>query len=473
MSPRLRSGRVRQILGLGADGRGLTYRSYAVDSREVRPDALFFALPGARTHGLEHVEEAHRRGALGAVVPADRELPDLPLEWFPVEDTGAALTELAVAVRRETSARVVGITGTSGKTTVKEMTAAALEPAFRVHRTPGNRNSQVGLPLAVLAAPGDADVWVLELGTSAPGEIAALTSLAAPHDAVITTVGPAHLEQLGSVSGVLDEKLDLLRGASPEGAALVGERPAELGRAARALRPDALTVGLGAEADVRPDRWEVGGRRVTFERGGVAYRVEAGGEHHLRDALLAAAVAEALGVSPETAARGLANFRPSGHRGEVVEVGTLTVLADCYNANPESFEAVVDWCGDAFGERRRAAAVGSMLELGEASEEEHRRIATLLLDTGFAPIAATGAFAPAFRRVAPGDGRVIVADDASEAGRRLASELAGDEVVLVKGSRGARMEGALEALRARFDAPPADSERRGGAPCAAGRGGGR
>lgn len=473
MSPRLRSGRIREVLGLGGEGHGLTFRSYAVDSREVRPDALFFALPGARTHGIEHVEEAHRRGALGAVVPADRDLPELPIEWFPVEDTREALTRLAVAVRREAGARVVGITGSSGKTTVKEMTAAALEPARRVHRTPGNRNSQVGLPLAVLAAPADADVWILELGTSAPGEIAALTAVAAPDDAVITTVGPAHLEELGSVEGVLDEKLDLLRGASPEGAALVGERPSELGRAARAIRPDARVVGLDVEADVRPDRWEVGGRRVTFERGGVRFRVEAGGEHHLRDALLAVAVAEVLGVEGGAAARGLANFRPSEHRGELVEFGGLTVVADCYNANPESFDAVVAWCADAFVDRRRAAAVGSMLELGELSGEEHRRVARLLLDRGFGPIVATGEFVEAFRSVAPGDERVIEAEDAPEAGRRLARELAGDEVVLVKGSRGARMEGALDVLRSRFGDSSNGSGRRGGAACAAGKGGGR
>lgn len=473
MSPRLDSARIRRTLELGGAGEGRTYRTYAVDSREVGEDALFFALPGARTHGFEFVEEAFRAGAIGAVVPADRTRPDLPLEWFPVEDTAAALTRLATVVRREAGARVLGITGSSGKTTVKEMTAAALRPSLRVHRTEGNLNSQIGLPLTVLAAPEDAEVWVLELGTNAPGEVAALTEVAAPDDALITTVGPAHLERLASLEGVLEEKLDLLRGASTDGAALVGERPPLLARAAREVRPDALVVGLGPDADVRPDAWEVGARAVSFERGGVRFRVEAGGEHHLRDALLAVAAAEAMGAEPGAAAEGLAAFRPTGRRGEIEEVGGLTLLADCYNANPESFEAVVTWCAGAFGDRPRAAAVGTMLELGEASEGEHRRVARLLLDAGFAPIAATGEFVAAFGAEAPGEGRVISAEDAREAGERLAAELSGDEVVLVKGSRGTRMERAIGPLHDRFG-PDRPREGRGAdAACAAGGGGGR
>ncbi len=452
MSPRLASGRIREALGLGGGGEERVYRSYAVDSREVEPDGLFFALPGERTHGFEFLEEAGEAGAIGAVVPADRSPPDLPMEWFRVEDTRAALMRLAAGVRRDADARVLAITGTSGKTTVKEMTAAALAPSFRVHRTAGNLNSQVGLPLTVLAAPPGAGVWVLELGTNAPGEIAALTEVAAPDDALITTVGPAHLERLGSVEGVLEEKLDLLRGASEEGAALVGERPPFLADAARGIRPDTLVVGVGPEADVRPDAWEVGARRVTFERAGVGFVVEAGGEHHLRDALLAVAAAEALGADPEAAARALAEFRPTGRRSEDEELGGLVVLVDCYNANPESFEAVVGWCTGEFGDRPRAAAVGSMLELGDASAGEHRRVARLLLDAGFAPIAATGAFVDAFEAVAPGDDRVLAVEDAEAAGRRLAAALEGDEAVLVKGSRGARMERALGPLRARFAA---------------------
>ena len=470
MSPRLGSDRIRDALGLGGAGEGRTYRSFAVDSREVEEGGLFFALPGARHHGFDFLEEAHGAGAIGAVVPDDRRPPDLPLEWFRVEDTASALTRLAAAVRSGTEARVVGITGSSGKTTVKEMLAAALAACLDVHRTAGNRNSQIGLPLSILEAPEGAEVWVLELGTSAPGEIAALTRVAAPDDALITTVGPAHLEELGSLEGVLDEKLDLLRGASPGGAAVVGEEPPALARGARAVRGDVLVAGLGAGADVRPDAWQVGARSVSFERRGTRFRVAAGGEHHLRDAVMAVALAEALGVGDEDAARGLSTYRPLGHRGAVQEIGDLTVLADCYNANPESFRAVVSWCVEGFPDRPRAAAVGSMLELGGSSERAHREIAELFLEAGFAPVVATGAFVPAFEAVAAGDQRVLRAGGPREAGERLADELSGDEVVVVKGSRGARMEGTLELLRDRFGDVAGSGRSEVAARCAAGGG---
>lgn len=450
MSPVLASGEVRSALGLEGPGEGRRFTSTTVDSRRVEPGALFFALEGERHDGFDFLDEVAREGARGAVVPAGRDLPGLDLEWFPVEDPREAMLELAAAVRRDADARVVGITGSSGKTTVKEMTAAVLAPRFRVHRTEGNLNSQVGLPLSVFDAPEEADVWVLELGSNAPGEIGRLTGVAAPDDAVVTTVGPAHLEAFGDLEGVLEEKLDLVRGAREGGTVVVGERPAELVRGARAVRSDVRVAGLADDADVRPDAWSVEADHVTFRRRGVEFRVEAGGEHHLRDALLALAVAEALGVEPEEAAGGLAGFRPLGLRGDLRRVGGLAVLADCYNANPESFEASVRWCVDAFPDRRRAAAVGTMLEMGERSAEAHRGVARLLVREAFDPVAATGAFVDAFSALEAGEGtgdtRVLASDDAREAGERLAGALAGDEVVLVKGSRGARMERALEEL---------------------------
>lgn len=450
MSPALTSGRVRRALGLEGPGADRRYLSAAVDSREVEPGALFFALSGERRHGFEFLADAAGKGARGAVIPADRSPPDLDLEWFPVASPREALLRLAAAVRRDAAARVVGITGSSGKTTVKEMAAAVLGSSLDVYRTRGNLNSTVGLPLSVLDAPSDADVWVLEMGSSQRGEIARLTRVAAPDDAVVTTVGPAHLEGLDDLEGVLQEKLDLVRGTSEEGSVVVGERPAELPAAARALRPDTVVAGLGGEADVRPDRWSVGAERVSFRLGGTDFRVAAGGEHHLRDALMALAVGRALGVENGDAARGLAGFRPLGHRGALRRVGGLSVLADCYNANPESFAAAIRWCVDGFPDRGRAAAVGSMLELGERAGEAHRRVARRLLEAGFDPIVAAGAFREAFASLDPGDVRVLAAEDAEDAGRRLAEVLSGDEAVLVKGSRGARMERVVEALEERF-----------------------
>lgn len=448
---------IRAALGLpsAGDAPARAYAGVSTDTRTLRPGELFIALSGERADGADHLPEAARRGARGAIVPAGREDPSLPLEYFGVDDPLEALGALASAVRRAAAARVVGITGSSGKTTVKEMAALALAGAALVHRTEGNLNSLVGLPLTILRAPADAKIWVLELGANEPGEIARLTAIAAPDDAVVTTVGPAHLERFGSVETVLNEKLDLVRGASQGGAIVVGERPPFLVEAARAIRPDTVVAGLEEGADFRPGRHGVGPDRVWFERAGTRCEVPVGGEHHLRDALIAAALAERLGVDPGATAAGLARYRPLGLRGAVRRAGGLTIVADCYNANPESFAAAIEYCRELFPGRRLAAFVGTMLELGAVEDEAHRDVTRLLVDAGFSWIAATGAFEPAARAVdRPESTRFVVVADPRDAWAEFAEGLHGDEVVLVKASRGARLEWIVERLERRFG--PAD-----------------
>ncbi len=438
---------VRRALGLSPTGGRGRFESVSTDTRTLRRGALFVALQGERFDGVDFLETAARKGALGAVVPVGRDLPDLALEWYAVPDTLRALGELARLYRRRCAARVVAVTGSSGKTTVKEMLARAAAVERKVHATAGNLNNLVGVPLTMLDAPADAEVWVLELGTSAPGEIARLAAVTEPDDVLVTTVGAAHLEGLGDEAGVLREKLALVRGARSGGRVVIGELPDALGRAARQIRPDAIVAGLGAECDWRPDSWEIGAEQVRFEKDGARFEVEAGGEHHLRDAVLAAAMATAIGVSPRGAARGLATFHPLGMRSAVRRHGSLTLLVDCYNANPDSFAAAIRWSSGAFRGRRLVAVVGSMLELGTRSQEPHRTVAQALLDAGFDEIVALGAFRPAFASVGPRNGTVVrQAASADEAVRQLTEDLRGDEVVLVKASRGERLERVVDGL---------------------------
>ena len=452
----LRSDAIREALGLPSpDGEPRVYRGASTDSRTLEAGHLFVALEGERHDAADFLPQAAERGAPGAIVRAGREDADLPLEYFSVPDPLAAFGRLAARVRAESRARVVAVTGSSGKTTVKEMIALAVGAARPVYRTEGNLNSQVGLPLTILGAPEEAEVWVLEVGASEPGEIAKLAAIAAPDDAVVTTVAPAHLEAFGTVERVLAEKLDLARAVSGQGTVVVGERPPELARAARVFRPDVVVAGLGERATYRPERWDVSADRVRFERGGVAVEVPVGGEHHLRDALMATAVAEALGVPLEMAARGLARYAPVGLRGAVRRIGGLTVLADCYNANPESFAAAIAQCRDLYPGRRLAAFVGSMLELGEEEEAAHRDVARQLVEAGFALVAATGAFAAVVEEGSVNGTRVLASADPDAVWEDFAAGLEGDEVVLVKASRGARLERVLERLEGRFggDAP--------------------
>jgi UDP-N-acetylmuramoyl-tripeptide--D-alanyl-D-alanine ligase len=454
MGARFDSAELRALFRQPPQTERRTYLSVSTDTRSLEPGALFVALRGERFDGGDFLAEAARRAARGAVVPAGRELPELDLEWFPVPDTTAALGELARHYRSTREARVIAITGSSGKTTVKEMLTRALSGGMVTHATHGNLNNQIGLPLSILTAPPDAQVWVLELGASAPGEIHALTLIAAPDDAVITTVGPAHLEGFGEVAGVLDEKLDLVRGSRPEGLVVVGELPDTLAHAARSLRADTIVAGLSPAAGFRPDAYRIRPTELEFERDGIMYHLPVGGEHHLRDALIAAATADGLGVDPELTAAGLSEYRPLGMRSSLLQAGGLTVVADCYNANPESFAAVIRYCADAFPGRRLAAVVGTMLELGRHSEKAHRSVASELLDAGFECIVALGDFGPAFDSLGPVRNGTTVAcrEKVEDAWDALQERLQGHEVVLVKASRGVRLEAVVDRIAAEYGA---------------------
>ncbi|TFG64972.1 MAG: UDP-N-acetylmuramoyl-tripeptide--D-alanyl-D-alanine ligase [Gemmatimonadales bacterium] len=446
MSAKFESHEIHRALGQPPGTGSRHYTGVSIDSREVRPGHLFVALRGTRVDGSDYLDQAARRGATGAIVPADMDMPDIDMEWFSVPDTLRALGDLARFARRRGGVRVIGVTGSSGKTTVKEMLALALSEAVPTWATPGNLNSLSGLPLAILRANPEARYWVLELGSSAPGEVARLTAIAEPDDAVVTTVGAAHLEGFGNINGVLREKLSLIRMAHSTGRAVVGELPAELATAARQIREDVVVAGLQLDADFRPDRYELGAESVSFERSGVEYRLHVGGEHHLRDALLAAAMAEQLGVEPVAVARGLARFRPLGMRGALIRAGSLTIIADCYNANPESFEAAIKYCETSFPGRPRSAVVASMLELGAESAEAHRTVARRLLDAGFDRIYALGEFRGAFEQTHNGSGRVATTASVAEAVAGIAAGVTEGEVVLVKASRGERLERVVEGL---------------------------
>lgn len=456
MSTGFESHEIRRALGLPPAPASRRFTSVAIDSREVERGALFVALEGERVHGADYLPQAAQRGAVGAIVPADRDVEAGELELFAVPDTLRALGDLARFARRRSNARVVGVTGSSGKTTVKEMIALALGELGETWATPGNFNSLTGLPLSILRASPGADFWVLEMGSNAPGEIARLAAIAEPDDAVVTTVGRAHLEGFGDLDGVLREKLSLVRGAQPAGKVVVGDEPPMLPAGARRIRDDVIVAGLGPEAEYRPDRQESGAQSARFDRGEVTFALQVGGEHHVRDALIAAALAEALGVPRERAARGLSRYRPVGMRGAIVQAGDLTVVADCYNANPESFEAAIRFCESSFPGRPRAAVIGSMLELGRDAEPAHRRVAERLLEAGFTRLFPLGAFRPAVQAVT-GEGQgsdelvVSSATDVSDVVAELIDGARPGEVVLVKASRGERLERVVEALVARFE----------------------
>jgi UDP-N-acetylmuramoyl-tripeptide--D-alanyl-D-alanine ligase len=443
---------VRQALGLRLDlaDPHVSYSGVSTDSRTVLAGELYVALVGDRFDGHDFVAHALSNGACGAVVShpfAGDEIARI----YPVDDTLLALGRLASFRRNRLSAPVVGITGSAGKTTTKEMTAAALRSTLRVHATKGNLNNRIGMPLTLLDAPSDAEAVVLEMGTNEPGEIRALARIARPDVAVITTVGESHLEKLGSFEGVLEEKLDLLRHLAEGGRCIVGDEPAALAERARVLCPRVRVVGWSDRADAvdRPDHAEVDVfGRYAFEWKGQRAVAPMAGRHAVSNALIALAVSEHLGVPPRDAVRGLSEADPGSMRGEFRRIGAMTAIVDCYNANPQSVRASLDVLAEQPASARKVAVLGSMLELGARSEELHVQVLRDALAHDVDLVVATGAFAAAAAAVP--DPRVLASPGWRAAYPELRARLRGDEIVLLKASRGVAMEGLLPLLERDF-----------------------
>ena len=451
---------VRQALGIpvgvpepGGSEADLRFARICTDTREVGEGDLFVALQGERYDGHDFVTEAAAKGARGAVVSRTVEVDNV-MPLYLVPDTLDGLAGLARSRRRALAGQVIGITGSSGKTTVKELIAAALRGTFVVHQTTGSRNNRVGLPLSILDAPINAQFLVLEMGTSEPGEIATLTGIAEPDHVVLTTVGEAHLTGLSSLEGVLSEKLDLLRGSSPSGEAVVGDEPPLLAFAAREVRADAHISGFSERADP-----ECRGAELTQESCG-RYRfriwdreVKAGlpGVHGAHNLLMALACARYLGADESSAIEGASAVTPGPLRGEAKTIGSLTIVLDCYNANPQSVVATLELLSGLPGDGPRVAVLGSMLELGASSRALHRSTLERALALPLDLVVATGDFASSGRPAAgPDQPELIVAPTIDEGYSALRSRLMGSETVLLKASRGVAMETLVDRFEADF-----------------------
>ena len=442
------SDEVAEALGVPAPAK-LTFAAISTDTRHLKPDTLFIALKGEQFDAHDFLEKAKSGGAAAAVVrrgtPAVAGLP-----FFEVDDPLTALGLLARARRRMFPAAtpVVAITGSSGKTSTKEMIRAALGARYRVHATAANLNNLVGVPLTILGAPDDTEALVVEAGASIPGEIAKLRDIIEPTIAVITNIGYAHVEGFGSLEGVMREKLSLLDGAP---VAIIGSGPETMWPEARKrtqVIPAALPGKSGEDAlldrhldrDGRPRLSLDSGEKVTLPALGI---------HQLENAQIALAVAQRAGVEHDAAVRALANVRLPEGRGDVREIGNLTVIDDTYNANPASMRRAVQTAAWLAGRQRRplVVVVGTMLELGPESARLHAEAAREIARRKPALVAAVGTFARAFETLREElGGRLITAADADALGPKLKSALRGNELILLKASRGVALERVLNHL---------------------------
>ena len=451
-------GSVRDALGLSAElaEPSLVYSGVSTDSRTVAAGELYVALVGDTFDGHDFVVDAAAKGAVGAVVSRSVEA-EPGAKLYPVDDTLVALGALAAFRRRSLGAPVVAITGSSGKTTTKDLTRATLEAAGPVHATPANFNNRIGMPLTLLSTPAQVDVVVLELGTNEPGEIATLAAIARPDIAVVTTVGEAHLENLGSIEGVLGEKLDLLRAIVDGGRCVVGDEPEALVDGARAICPDVRVAGWSerADPDLRPEHVEAdvfGGHRFLWR--GHSATLALAGRHSVANAMIALAVADLLGVAPKDAVRGLSRAEVGPLRGEFRRIGDITVVVDCYNANPQSVRAALELLDDQSAASRTVAVLGTMLELGAGAPRLHEAVLEYAVGLDIDLVVATGAFSDAAAALRTDEDRVLRADDWGAAYPELRERLRGDEIVLLKASRGIALEDILPLLEADFGREP-------------------
>jgi UDP-N-acetylmuramoyl-tripeptide--D-alanyl-D-alanine ligase len=426
----------------------------AVDSREIHPGDLFVALPGSRVDGHDFIGGAQEAGAAGVLVSR----PDSPpLPAVIVDDTRSALLMLAADERRGFEGPVVGITGSVGKTSVKDLTAAVLATRLRAGVAPRSYNTEVGVPVALLNMAADAEVAVLEMGSRGRGHIATLCEVARPDVGVVTNVGLAHLEMFGSQDAVAEAKRELVEALPPDGTAVLNADDPMVRAFAGHTRASALLYGTGPAAEIRAENLTLdraGHPSFTLRTPAGTERVElsVAGEHMAWNALAAAACGIALGLTPGECAAGLKEARVSPWRMEVFAGRAgVTVVNDAYNANPSSMAAALRAARWMAGDRRCVAVLGEMAELGAVSTHEHERVGELIARLGIDALITVGAAAQAIGAGAVREGvapeQVTATDSVDEAIEAIREAARPGDLILVKGSRVIGLERAAEALR--------------------------
>jgi UDP-N-acetylmuramoyl-tripeptide--D-alanyl-D-alanine ligase len=409
----------------------------STDTRAIRTGDVFVALVGERFDAHDFLADAIAAGAAALVVSKPIIPPDAGVAVFLVDDTLLALGDLAMFRRQVWGGTVIAVAGSNGKTSTKELLRAAIGSRLLVHATTGNLNNRIGVPLTLLSLPADTDVAVVELGTSIPGEIAMLRDIARPDIAIVTSIAEEHLEGFGDIAGVLREESSVFLGVET---GIIPSGDAELA----AVAPSARVVRAGLDdGDFRADSWELqkdGTGTVVLD--GTVIHSPMRGAHNLRNLMLALAAAREVGIGVKDAALGISGMVPPPMRANWQQIGDALVINDAYNSNPGSAIAAIEMLSAAPG-AQKVAVLGSMLELGENSDRCHDAVARAALASPATIVAGVGEFAVALGRIAATDSRVVVAPDVDQLWSVLEPRLDSDATILLKASRGAKLERIL------------------------------
>ena len=430
-------------------------QGYSIDSRTVARGELFFAVKGERLDGHDFVTAALDRGAVAAVIGRDqiRRLPNTRV--LAVDDTLIALQTLATAVRKLWGKPLIGVTGSAGKTTTKEAIAHVLASKFRVLKSEGNFNNHFGLPLMLLKLQPDHDLAVIEMGMSHAGEIRALAKIAQPEIGVVTNVAPVHLEFFDSVAGIARAKYELVESLPSNGTAVLNGDDEYVSQFGRDFKGTVIKYGTAVGADVCAENVQSRGADgsdfdIVIHGTREHAHLPLVGDHNILNALAAISVAIACGMKIPEAVAALATLKPADKRGQVVQLGNITVINDCYNSNPKALHAMIDaLAGMKAG--RRILVAGEMLELGPAGEEMHRASGKHAAEKKIDMVLGVRGLAQAMVEAAKQAGaRAEFVMTPEEAGEWLSRETHDGDVVLLKASRGVKLEKALDTWKAKL-----------------------
>ncbi|MCY6370356.1 UDP-N-acetylmuramoyl-tripeptide--D-alanyl-D-alanine ligase [Clostridium ganghwense] len=430
------------------------YNYLSTDTRKICKDSIFVALKGENFNGNDFIKEASGKGANLCIVDEikfDTKELNSNTSVILVKDTKKALLDLAQYYRSKLDVKVVGITGSTGKTSTKDLTAAALSSQFKVFKTKGNFNNEIGLPLMVFELDNSYDVAVLEMGMSDLGEIHRLAKVARPDIAIITNVGISHIENLKTRENILKAKMEITDFFTKE-CVLVLNNENDLLATVCEEKYETARIGFEGKVEYKAEDIEVNENSIKFSvldgKSREEFYIEVPGRHNILNSLLAIATGRILGIEYDKLKSGIKNLSVTSMRLDIVKCGSYTIIDDCYNASPDSMEAALDVMSTIKG-KRKIAVLGTMKELGEESYNAHKDIGKYAAEVGVDELLSIGEYDSAYKEGFNNNKGFKSFDNTKEAGEYLVSNITHEDIILIKASRSMKFEDIVKELKAK------------------------
>ncbi|PET67209.1 UDP-N-acetylmuramoyl-tripeptide--D-alanyl-D-alanine ligase [Priestia megaterium] len=425
----------------------------SIDTRTIQQGNLYIPIKGERFNGHTFVHKAIENGAVATLWNKDEENPPTDISVILVDDTLVALQQLAKSYRHELDIKVVGITGSNGKTTAKDMVKAVLDTTYRVLKTDGNFNNHIGMPLTILRLDETHDIAVLEMGMSSRGEIEFLSNLAEPDVAIITNIGESHLQDLGSRDGIAEAKLEITSGLAPTGQLVYnGDEPLLTSRVVNPVF-ETMTFGSSEQNDLYPSAIsaeELGTTFTVSRETTYSFFIPVLGKHNVHNALSAIAVGHYFGLDNETIAKGLKELKLTNMRMELVKrTDGLTFINDAYNASPTSVKAAITLMHDLEGYKQKILVLGDMLELGDQEKEFHKEVGEFIQAEKIDYVLTYGPLSVEIEQGAKNnfaEDKVMHFEEKDELVKKLTAITTREDLVLVKASRGMKLEEVISKM---------------------------